>query len=1170
MTYNYEGRRITSENLAGQVTTTAWDCCHKVSETQPDGSTATWDYDGEGRMTASSRLIPLDMTNVTWLTTCYEYDDLGRQTATWQTNYAEQVGLPAARTRYDALGRVVARVDTLGNTTTTAYSPDGRTVSVHNPNTSTRITTRSADGELISVVGTAVTPEFHTYGILPDGSRWSRIVRGETASSPRFTKRYENLLSQTVRSEKSGFHGAVLATVHVYDALGRLVSTAADYEPVVEYTYDPLGNRVATTRTVGSIVPARPLEWRKTEATSSFALLDDAVWLAQTNIVSCSDTTIAPLVTSTSRQLTGLTTAFPACSRTTDVRGSVTTNETLFDSALVTTRQTLPYATNKPLSISRYGIAVMNVSVSAVTNTVAYDALGRQIAHTDGRGNTKHTEYNKRGQRSASIDALGNRTVYAYDQFGNLASVTNPLGHATNYEYDIRGRKTYEGGATYPVRYTYDAFGNKTTMMTYRNESLGPASGDVTTWLYDEASNCMTNKVYADGLGPKYEYNAKGILTKRTWARGVETFCAYDDWGNLTNTVYSDETPTISLSYDTFGRQIEAQDAAGTTTFVYDDFGANTNETVIGVAGTNTIERHWDEFGRTAGYALNGVRQTTMSYDLATARIASMLANGSSNAFEWAYLDGSDLKSQLLYPNGLAASWQYDANGQLLQVCNAFPTNVVSQYDYVYDAAGRRVSCAKSGNAFTQNDISAYGYNEKGELTNAVAAVDSDYRYSYAFDGIGNRESANERGTNSVYTANSLNQYTQISNLCDSATLREEFHPQFDDDGNQVLVKTATGVWSVTYNGENRPICWSNGDTVILMSYDRMGRRVTKNDQRFVYNEYLSIANFHVVLAESQLSTRNLQHFLWDPTESEATRPLVRLDNGEVSYYVHDGNKNVSEIVAEDAGVVAHYEYVPFGAAMVLHGAFAVVNPWRFQSEYADDDTMTVYYNYRHYEPMAGRWMARDLAEDIAAACFVARTGSKSQRGWIVRHSSELLNQIRASKLFRKILELETRTKAGSLGDNAVALYLYAQNDAIDKCDELGMVAQWLAGCGVGACLGGLGGIAGGVGGGRRGVICGAVTGAITGCASGVACATQIPQICIYGSCAAGFLGSVANELCVRGASLTNPCSWWAAIMSGVIGCLAGHEAEIKGFKEKLIIFVLGGDVAAWSSLCGD
>ena len=105
MTYNTTGKRIRTENLAGQVTTTAWDCCHKVSEVQPDGSTTTWDYDNEGRMIASSRLVPLDMTNVTWLTTCYEYDDLGRQVATWQTNYSAQVGLPATRALRPARSR---------------------------------------------------------------------------------------------------------------------------------------------------------------------------------------------------------------------------------------------------------------------------------------------------------------------------------------------------------------------------------------------------------------------------------------------------------------------------------------------------------------------------------------------------------------------------------------------------------------------------------------------------------------------------------------------------------------------------------------------------------------------------------------------------------------------------------------------------------------------------------------------------------------------------------------------------------------------------------------------------------------------------------------------------------------------------------------------------------
>ena len=955
-TYNAEGKIVQRENLAGQVTTTAWDCCHKISETEPDGSTTTWDYDEEGRMIASSRLIPLDMTNVTWLTTCYEYDDLGRQVATWQTNYAAQVGLPATRTSYDQLGRVIARVGQLGNTTTTEYSSDGRTVSVLNPNTSTRVTTRSASGDTLSITGSAVTPEFHTYGILPDGTRWAKIVQGESAESPMFTKRYENMIGQTVREELSGFHGAVLYTCHSYDSLGRLASTDSDYEPRIEYSYDEIGNRVAATRSVED-------EWRKTQTYSLFAIDDNVVWLTQTNIVSSSDATIAPLVSSESRQLTGLTSSSPLCIRSTDIRGNTTENKLTASSTVVISRHTVPYAFNKALEVSRFGIEVQDVSVSVVTNSYAYDGLGRRTAITDGRGNTSRVEYDAFGHRSASIDALGNKTTYAYDAFGNLAAITNPLGNTTIYEYDLRGRKIYEGGAIYPVRYTYDIFGNKSTMMTYRNESLGPDSGDLTIWLYDEASGSMTNKVYADGRGPTYTYTPDGKLSQRIWARGIVTDYAYDGWGNLTNTVYSDDTPTVSLSYDALGRQTEAHDAAGVTTFRYDIYGSLTNETVIGVTGTNTVERYWDAYGRTAGYALNDESQTTIGYCPATGRIESMLANGSTNAFHWSYVSGSDHKARLLYPNGLSASWQYDAEGQLLQVCNATPTNVISQYDYIYDAEGRRIGRHQSGMAFSSSDYICYNYNNRDELTNLVASVDAAYNFEYSYDDIGNRERSIENAKETAYSVNGLNQYTAIEGAS------ETFVPQFDADGNQTIIKTKTGIWSATYNGENRPIYWSNGATNIVMSFDRMGRRVQCQksadplvhiNESFSYNQYACIA-IHVEKSDCNYET---DRFIWDPTDQISAKPLVfNHDTFASLYYIHDGNKNISELQREHQDVLAHYEYSAYGQQYISIGTNAIDNPWRFSSEYEDTLLGLLYYNYRHFDAEVGRWLSYDIEE---------------------------------------------------------------------------------------------------------------------------------------------------------------------------------------------------------------
>jgi RHS repeat-associated protein len=150
------------------------------------------------------------------------------------------------------------------------------------------------------------------------------------------------------------------------------------------------------------------------------------------------------------------------------------------------------------------------------------------------------------------------------------------------------------------------------------------------------------------------------------------------------------------------------------------------------------------------------------------------------------------------------------------------------------------------------------------------------------------------------------------------------------------------------------------------MSYDRMGRRVTKNNQRFVYDGYLQIAN-----SELQTLNSKLQTFIWDPTEPVATRPLVWTHGNSVAYYTHDGNKNVSEIVAENGDIVAHYEYSPFGMVMVTCSSttttaydFCVYNPFGHSSEYNDYKIGLVYYNYRHYNSLVGNWCTKDPIEE--------------------------------------------------------------------------------------------------------------------------------------------------------------------------------------------------------------
>jgi RHS repeat-associated protein len=59
---------------------------------------------------------------------------------------------------------------------------------------------------------------------------------------------------------------------------------------------------------------------------------------------------------------------------------------------------------------------------------------------------------------------------------------------------------------------------------------------------------------------------------------------------------------------------------------------------------------------------------------------------------------------------------------------------------------------------------------------------------------------------------------------------------------------------------------------------------------------------------------------------------------------------------------VATYDYTPVGSDSTDRQLTAIgrENPFRFSSEYHDDETGLVYYNFRYYDPKFGRWTKRD------------------------------------------------------------------------------------------------------------------------------------------------------------------------------------------------------------------
>ena len=136
--------------------------------------------------------------------------------------------------------------------------------------------------------------------------------------------------------------------------------------------------------------------------------------------------------------------------------------------------------------------------------------------------------------------------------------------------------------------------------------------------------------------------------------------------------------------------------------------------------------------------------------------------------------------------------------------------------------------------------------------------------------------------------------------------------------------------------------------------------------KRFIYGEYLQIVELNAADAPESADPVLRKTYQWGPLEPVATRILAMSVFDETGtyvedlYYTHDALKNTTALFGIKAGRRALYEYGPYGSAVKMEGNAAELNPFRFSSEYADDELGLVYYNYRYYNPQNGRWVSRD------------------------------------------------------------------------------------------------------------------------------------------------------------------------------------------------------------------
>lgn len=972
--YDALNRRVATTWDNGRSEHRVFTCQSRLlEETDANGITTHYSYNSARQLIETTRSAVYDGEQCITPETITEYVC---DAASRVTRITSRTGpmVSAKSNVYDLQGRQVKSTDELGRVTLTSYSEDGLTTRVTTPAGAELVTQYFTDGSVAVQSGNGQRLVSFSYDYV-NGLRTNEYA-GVGENRVLLSQRIVNGVGQIITiTAPTTLENAYIYTRSVYNAKGQLVRySVGDGAPVL-YEYDAMGAVSKQTTLLDAAEPDSALSNRISLISTEYVQVDGIVY----QMVATQHNTAQGewLTSSLSTLVSQLSPTLEAAQVLVDERGHTTTQYTEYgEGAVRVIRHSIPTSDIEAQLVTADGFEVSSMSALGITehHTRTYREGGMLYASTDGRGNTTITKTDIAGRTIEVTNAAGDitRTIYEATS-NNPAVITDAQGNTTCYAYDVRGQKVAEWGtAVQPATYEYDDAGRLTALTTWRDpqqiissDPSGLSGGDTTRWVYDEATGLVIKQIYPDGSEQTSSYTPQNYLRLLTDARGASAAYQYDVLtGLLTQVVFSGADYVMSVQsyeYDLYGQPVRVSDAGGERTLRYDRYGELVLERQVVEGEALELHERWDAYGRSVGYNLvcGGVTLGggTVGY-AADGRVecASLLAaDGVEHGFSYAYLPGAaDLLQQLTMPNGMRLVQTYDEKRNLIMMQSYLRGDtLVVRRSYTYNelSAPTTRKTERRGGVMDEN----FAYNPRLELVHASRSGDI---FDYAYDNIGNRTIAHEAAEHLSYDTNELNQYTLVD------TNGIAFVPEYDAAGNQTRLHTVTGTWSVEYDAAGRAVRYesADGDTVVSCIYDYMGRRVEKKveqngvvtqHERYLYRGYVQVAALDMMHAGLPL----LRHIMWDPTQDTATRPLALQTSEEWCAYGWDAFKNVTEVFTDVGLLDTDYVYTPYGA---VRPAGSVTQPIQWSSEVYDPELGLVYYNYRYYNPIDGRWTRRD------------------------------------------------------------------------------------------------------------------------------------------------------------------------------------------------------------------
>lgn len=741
LTYDGSGRLSTITDPAGRAVTVGYDASnriHTISDTLPQ--TVTYNYDASGNL---STVVDLD--GRTWT---MGYDGSHRMTS------VQDPRLHSVLTNYDpGTGRVTWQKDQRGKQT--SFAVGAATSGGYH---TTLVTHPRGNQDLYFYLQGMCVETIRGYGT-SDAATWTYTYDPTTLGLTQTTDPNGHANKATFDSagnQLTATDGLNRTTTLTYNALNEPLTVQDPLMVTTTNTYDAAGNLLTTsTPLVGSSPPQTAV------TTYTYGDVSHPGDVTKVTDPDSKDTLLGYDSYGDPNSVTD-----PTGRKTTYTYNAVGWKLTEVTPAGNATGGNPAQHTITYSNFTGFGQPKTVTDQLGHATTYGYDADQNLTDATDADSRLTHTDYNEDNQPTLVTRPGSVTQATAYDDNGNVSSQTDSVSHATTYGYDNQDRLTSSTDALSRITsYTYDGAGNRLTMV-----QPGTPSGTLsTTYGYDNADE-NTTITYSDGVthGVVYTYDADG--QRHTMVDGSGTTTYTIDSLHRQTQVTNGAGKTVSYGYDIGSRQTTLTypgskvltrtfDDAGrlktttdwlatptTNTFGYDDDG-NWTTTTYGNADTATRTFNRADQLTALTYKKGATTLGTLTYTRSNAGLLATTtpsggAPGTTDNYTY------NPRAQLTSRDNSGTTWAYDNADRTTKTLNG-STSVTLAYDnadqlttatpatgptttYTYDNRGERTTSLVTG----AGSSTTYAYDQAGNLKSYTPVGGTASTYTYDGDGL--------------------------------------------------------------------------------------------------------------------------------------------------------------------------------------------------------------------------------------------------------------------------------------------------------------------------------------------------------------------------------------------------------------------------------------------------